>query len=406
MKSLFFLLILVAAVAIGGKFYVENEYKKELDKTLNSIRPVADINYRDLKIWFDGSITLTGFSYLNPEGIGSVNINEIKVVTDDKLMPLRGKSLFKSNNQLPKWLKLEIDRVAIDSILAEPPVEDECTSFWTSFIYSEIGIDKIFSNTSVSFDFNDINNARAEVSFDDQVSRSYMTINFSVNEARSASATQTIPIDSIDMSMSLDAQYASQFNDYCANKLEITTDQYLNEVVASPRYSFDTFGYNLGEQTSKALALFMTGDKNLSISSRPADQLKKPQSFNALSRENIIRGLRLKVKLDNQNVLVRTDTENDFISRKALKAEEEGADEKETEIQKPRRRQFVDVSTSRISSAIDQRVKIWREGEKTRIDGVIKSISNNIAFIEIRKFGGIATYEIPVNEIRKIQAYR
>jgi len=41
MKSLFFLLILVAAVAIGGKFYVENEYKKELDKTLNSIRPVA-----------------------------------------------------------------------------------------------------------------------------------------------------------------------------------------------------------------------------------------------------------------------------------------------------------------------------------------------------------------------------
>ena len=108
MKSLFFLLILVAAVAIGGKFYVENEYKKELDKTLNSIRPVADINYRDLKIWFDGSITLTGFSYLNPEGIGSVNINEIKVVTDDKLMPLRGKSLFKSNNQLPKWLKLSL----------------------------------------------------------------------------------------------------------------------------------------------------------------------------------------------------------------------------------------------------------------------------------------------------------
>jgi len=407
MKSLFFILIASVAIAFGGKFYVEQQYKKELDKLITQVQPFVQLNYRSLSIWFDGSISINELSARNPNGPGSATIQKLTGITSDKLMPLRGKSVLKSK-QIPDWLELDIDRLAIDTVLIEPPVADECTSFQTAFIYSEIGIDKLFSNMSVSFDFTSPNNAKAVVQYQDQTSESDLTFNFSVAEAQNAVLQNKLPVNNIQLNSSLDPEYSSQFNEYCANKLEMTVDQYLSEVVAAPRFSFDSFGYNFGDQVSKALVSLMQGGRNINVSSTPTTQLKNLKSAGSLSRKDIVKGLQLKIKLDEAPVLVQTEADNNFELKSKPQNDIDAADIKETKVavKRPKRRSYVADSTSNIPNLINQRVKIWRTGQKARVDGRIDQFSDNIAFIEIRKFGGKAIYKIDVDDIEKIHVLR
>ena len=408
MKSIVFILILLAGLAFGGKFYVEQQYKKEFDKIINQARPFVELSYRNISVWFDGSISISELSARNPNGPGSATIKKITGITSDRLMPIRGKSILKSS-QIPDWFKLDMEQFAIDTVLIEPPVEDECTSFQTAFIYSEIGIDKLFSNMSISFDFTNQNNSKAIVRYQDQVSESDFTFNFSVNEAQSAVLQNKLPVKSIQMNSSFDPEFASQFNQYCAKKLDMTVNQYLSEVVASPRFSFDSFGYNLGDQVSKALVSLMQGGRNVNVSSTPTTQIKSLQTVNALSRKNIVKGLQLKIKLDETPVLVQTETDNNFEPRRKPQDGNDlsnEAEEKVAEVVRPRRRTYVADSVSNIPNLINQRVKIWRTGEKARIDGRIDQYTGNIAFIEIRKFGGKAIYEIDINDIEKIQVLK
>ena len=408
MKSIFFILILLAGLAFGGKFYVEQQYKKEFDKIINQVRPVVELSYRNISVWFDGSISISELSARNPNGPGSATIKKITGITSDRLMPIRGKSILKSN-QIPDWFKLDMEQFAIDTVLIEPPVEDECTSFQTAFIYSEIGIDKLFSNMSISFDFTNQNNSKATIRYQDQVSESDVIFNFSVNEAQSAVLQNKLPITNMQMTSSFDPEFANNFNQYCAKKLDMTVDQYLSEVVASPRFSFDSFGYNLGDQVSKALVSLMQGGRNVSVSSTPTTQIKNLQTASSLSRKNIVKGLQLKIKLDETPVLVQTEADNNFEPRSKPQDENglsSDAEETVAEVVRPRRRTYVAESVSNIPNLINQRVKIWRTGEKARIDGRIDQYEDDIAFIEIRKFGGKAIYKIDINDIEKIQVLK
>lgn len=407
MKNLIFIFILLTGLAFGGKFYVEQQYKKELDKLINQVRPFVELSYRSINVWFDGSISINELSARNPNGPGSATIKKITGITSDRLMPIRGKSILKSS-QIPDWFKLDIKQLAIDTVLIEPPVADECSSFQTAFIYSEIGIDELFSTMSVSFDLTNQNNSKATVLYQDQVSESDLTFNFSVNQAQSAVLQNKLPIENVQINSSLDPEFAAQFNEYCANKLEMSVDQYLSEVVASPKFSFDSFGYNFGDQISKALVSLMEGGRNISVSSTPTNQIKNLQSISTLNRKDIVKGLRLNVKLDGTPVLVQTETDNNFEPRNKPQSDSDASDTNSAEVvvEKPRRRTYVADSASNIPNLINQRVKIWRKGDKARVDGRIDQYSDNIAFIEIRKFGGKAIYKIDVSDIQKIQVLR
>jgi len=60
MNKLFILLLLTAAIVFGGKFYVERQYEKELDKLIRLAKPYVDLRYKNVSIGFDGSLSLHG----------------------------------------------------------------------------------------------------------------------------------------------------------------------------------------------------------------------------------------------------------------------------------------------------------------------------------------------------------
>lgn len=397
MNKLILLLFISAGVIFGGKLYTENRYKEELDKALNFARPYADISYKDLNIGFDGSISIHDIEFRNPKGPGSFTIKETKAISSDRFAPFKT-DLFKSGTP-PEWVKISLNRVVIDSVLIEPEVKNECTSFDTAFIYSEIGIKQIFSNASISLDFRDLNNAEANIYYEDQTSTLDLTFIYSIYKSQQFSTNyETLPIERIQLNSYLDPEFASEFIDYCANKLGVSNEKYLSDVIGAPKYSYDSFGYNFGEDISEALVSYIKGGRNISINSTPSETLKKIQLSSQLSSQEIVRQLNLKVKLDGESVLVKSNTNNSF----------DKIDPKSNEplVIRSKRLKYYPDSVSNIPKLIHQKVKVWRKGNKARIEGRIKDYSNGIAFIEIRKHGGNATYEIKLQDINKIEVLR
>ena len=396
MNKLLLLLLICGGVVFGGKLYIENRYKEELDKALNYARPYADMSYKDLTIGFDGSSSIHDISYRNPNGPGSFTIKKTTAISSDRFAPLK-KDLFK-NGTHPEWIKVSVNRVVIDSVLIEPDIKDECTSLETAFIYSEVGIKQIFSSASIALDFRDLNNASIDLHYEDQTSTLDLKLIYSLYKAQQFSTNfQTLPIQSVQLSSYLDPEFASLFIDYCANKLNTPKEKYLSEVVSSPKYLFDSFGYNFGNDVSKALATYMEGGHTASINSTPSDTLKKVQTSSSLPAQEIVRQLNLKVKLNGESVLVRSNTNNNF---------EEEAVKNEPLVIRAKKLKYQADSVSNIPNLIYKKVKIWRKNNKARIDGRITDYADGIAFIEIRRHGGKAIYEIKMQDIEKIEVLR
>ena len=405
MKNIFFILVAFAAVAFGGKYYVETQYKKEFNKVIELAKPYTNISYRNLKVGFDGSLSIQDLSFRNLAETGSFHVGKAVLTTSDKLFVLRGKGVIK-NNQIPDSLEVEFNEIISDSILIEPKKENACTSLHTAFNYSEIGINRLYSDMTMSFDFTNKNDAKATVHYQDQTVESDLKFNFSENDIQNSAASNILPIDNIEMNASIDPTLALEFNKFCAKKLGLTVNQYLNQVVASPKFSFDSVGYNFGDQVSAALAKLMQGGTNINIVSKPSQTLKNLKSFSTNSRKDIAQGLNLSIKLDDQPIVVKTETNNDFISKKVENAKSEISLERQIERLKPKKRSYVDDSASNLSNLVDQRVKIWRDDDRPRLDGRVESYANDVAFIEIRKLGGKVVYKVPVDEIAKIQVLK
>jgi len=206
-----------------------------------------------------------------------------------------------------------------------------------------------------------------------------------------------LPIDNMQLTSYLDSDLASQLNEYCANHLGMSVDEYFTNIVGSPKYLHDSFGYNLGDNVSNALISFMKGGQTVDIYSTPSDQLKKIRSIQHYSRQSIALWLNLKIELNGEKVLVQSNANNDF-KKKDI------ASESQLNAKKPKPK-YHSVPISSISKLTYKKLKIARNN-KGEVEGVMLKYSDNTAFIEVRKHGGKATYRVPLNDIKKLQVYK
>ena len=399
MKKLLIFIAIGAVVLVGGKFYLEGQYKKELDRATRLASAVVDINYDDLKIGFDGSISLLGLSVRRNDGEGAFKIEKIIAVSSDRLAPLK-RDLFK-NGEFPEWMTISVDKFSFESALFEPKLDDECKTFDASFIYSEIGIDRVIADMEFSFNFRDLDRVETTFKAEDQVASTELQFNFSMNKAQQMMFKQeSLPFEEIRMTSFLEASYASGLIDYCATKSGMTASKYLSEVVASPKYSIHSFGLNFGEKISKALVEFVKGGANLTITSRPSAQLAKIKSLKFYDARNIIRWLNLSIMLNEKPIAIDPNANNNLEELEAANNKDQLAAAKRI------KRKYYSEPISSIPKYVGSRVRINRKGEKSVLEGRIKKYSEGIVFVQFRRYGGIATYEVPIKEVKSFEVLR
>lgn len=434
MKKLFLLLILLGCLVIAGKFGLEYYYKKKLDNLISQASLFADIKYRNLSIGFDGSVSIQGININARTTDADFRIKQIRVFSSDRLLPLKALKSF-YQGEPPEFFGIKVDSLEYDpNIFEQADVVDtnnECLSIEHPIKYASLGINRLITDLELSVDLQQLSRSYLDLSSSDQTGDMNIALVFDASNISSGQIPTTMLPEKISFGYSLNEEVAEQLLNYCANKLNMSADQYLNTVINSPKYA-QIQGIDFGADARQALAQVMQGGKWISIESSPSDGLNDLSNAQSSTLKDIIQSLNLTVAVDNTDVNLdiaqleentkqaapapTTKTEKTVVQNyqtrpgfnSTLTKEQQRRirhKEKELELQKNDTRSYKTTTLSDAKRYINYNVIVKRD-DKADIVGVLVGFSETGVLIEHSKHGGIATFDVASDDIAELTVYR
>ncbi len=427
MNKILGFIVLCAALVVGAKFFLEYRYKSHLDRGLQATSFVADVDYKDLNVGFDGSVELLGLS-VTPNGqFETFKVSSLKLSGFDLMFHFNGKSRMQKGD-LPKFVSVAVDEFSFPASLYEDASQKmECKSFNGTLLYSSAGFDQIVMDATMDVDLADPFAARIDFRGSDQISRTSFSIDFNAREMGTAAlASGSVPVQSARYDYTLDEQAAKEMVEHCAREFKITPEVFLTKVVNSERFMTNTVGLDLGESARKAMVEFLRGGKELVVRSTPSDRLKNADFASNASTAQIIRMLNLNVSVDGNNVPIRTFKSKSGGGDIAVDANGEPVEEVEgfkrrdldellsgpdgtvqervrPNISRKRKNRYEIASLNRVRDYIDQDVRVSRTKERSPIEGRLTGSEDRILSVEILRYGGVMTYTIPYQDISRFE---
>jgi len=403
MKNLIILLIVVAGLLFAGKIFIEKRYESKLDDVIDKVRFFANVRYDNVKIDFDGSISLNGLSISSPQLKQSFDVQKIRAISSDRLMAFNGFSAFK-NGKFPETFDLSITQMQV-------PVGDferlarqfgqsssnQCRDFSTSFNYARAGYSRLTQDVRVAVDFRDRYNSL--ISFDgyDETSSFELEAVFDASKVESVALgrSKNLPISEINIDYELDSEAAKQFVKHCADEFKLTPDDFLAKVVGSSKYSKNSFGNDFGPQVREALVKFMRGGSRLSLVSKPSSQLQKIEQLKFYKPKDILRWLNLTVSLDGEDLPLRESL---------LAAEKEAEAEAKDVKEESKSSKYTAISIGSADNYVGRWVQVTRTLGRKGLEGTLSGVSgNDRLMIEMYQHGGLMTLTVREDEIDSIK---
>lgn len=390
-KNLFLLLILCAAVVFGGKYYVEHRYEQELDKAISMAGAAAPMRYRKVELGLDGSLSLHGFSITPPDQSEEISFGTIKLSSSDRFAFIKGKNAF-GDGKFPESLSMKVDNIDFSSNLVEPgPEKQHCRGVDSTFLYSEIGSDRIRADLDISMDFRDPFNAVMDMYYSDNIGTMDLQLVFDVDSiAQAVMSGEEAPIREVALKSQLNPTAAASIADYCAGLFSVSTEDFLVKVVGSAKYSKNSFGADLGPKFRDALVTYMRGGATANVRSQPSKQLLKLSNSQFFKPRDVLRWLNLTVFLDGELIPVTVVEEKP--AEKKVKSE-------------PARKlaKYEAVSVSQVARYVDSDIRVSRTKDRKPIKGRLLSVNGGLLAIEIYRFSGQMTLKVPVSDISKLE---
>lgn len=406
MKNLVIVLLLLAGVAFGGKFFIEKRYESKLDDAIAKTRGFAKVTYDNIKIDLDGSIALNGLSILPTGFEQSIDFGRIRAISSDRLMAINEFSEFDSG-KFPERFELSLDRMSLPiEELEKLPADQlwglsgakECRSLMTSYNYSSAGYSRIDADMRMAVDFSDIYNAVVNVDIFDQTSRSTLEWVIDASQVKSVATGRStqLPISQINANFSIEPDAAERFNKQCADHFNVTSEVFLEKVAGSIKYSENSFGVDLGPRMREALVIFMRGGSEFSVKSRPSSQLKKMEQLKFYKTKEILRWLNLSLALDGEPLP---------LAESVLAAEQQAEEKKQQERQKAEvKPTYTIVSVNTAERYIGRWVRVTRTNSRKPQEGKLSGVNaSNRLMIDMYQHGGIMTQTVGRDEIKRLE---
>ncbi|MBX2848665.1 MAG: hypothetical protein KTR16_10105 [Acidiferrobacterales bacterium] len=437
MKKLVIFFIVLAAAVFGAKFGLEKYYESKLDNLFSQASIVANIDYGNVKIGTDGSISINNL-LIRPNAVNTVvSIDSISLFSSDILLPVNLASFLK-RNQIPEELGVRIDNMEYDPSFYETNVatQQACRYIETTMLASNMGINRMNTDIEMSFTTN-AENTTVNLSSIDQTAAMKSKIIFDgnlLNSARSGTATQ--PLDEITINYKLDEQIASQLISNCADKLAINSDEFLNSVVGSPQY-LRLAGVDFGPAANQAMTKFIQGGRWLSIRSKPSSSINSLNDLKFFQAKDITRLLGLRISVDSNEVeLEFADLETNnapqvasaeetttLESKTYLSAAEQqllALDQAELSEEQQRIKQkleddaasqasrysYKSTPLGSLANYINYSVIVDRINDKKQMNGELIAINDDGFVIVTGQYGGKAEFTILNQDVEDIRVYR
>jgi hypothetical protein len=417
------LILLIPALVYGAlKGFLYYKAKRAMDDIVVAAANQADVRYADIGTDLRGAVTVSGIS-IQPHGYSDrVEIDALRVASDDPLFFYYGAQWQPGKNAPPPQMSFAIDGLHVPlSADMLRQLEDAPDAASTGPCEQGLQIDAALLQ-KLGF---------AELSMDldghyrvDEVAR---TLNFSMNmelrdieSLRLAATLSDLDVAELsggrgappnlaelDVSLRVSPEFGRKALKLCAMGSELSVQDWSNRLADMALQDSERQGLKLGTGLADALREFYRSWGEFRLRAAP-EQPVGPLSLMVMPPEQLVDALSLQLSLNDKAI---TDTSFTWQRPQApaLAAlfgndDAEAASKQQAAPQRILvRRQYEPVAVQDIAKYIDSQILIKPRGLPPR-EGVLKSIKDNEAEVEQSLQGGKFTAYVPLNDVESLQA--
>ena len=434
-------LLAILALVAGINGYIHHQFKTNIDNTLTSIRPFAQVKYSDLttsmlsgevklqnvRISGDflpeeitlGNITFEtpGFAYMlnGPENIKKGEFPEhLGFAIDDFYLDLNGETA--------KWLDRLVKR--IQPVFASERKICAGKSIFGPSDYKEMGYTRILSNMRMAYDFNKSKKTLNIVLDENSRKIGSLKVNINISNIGSMSSDKMMQngmprLDNLEV-IYKDDTYTPRLLKYCAELSNMKKEEFIDaEVKQSDNYFYMVWGFAPGLGLRDAYKDFLLKPDLVTLTMAQSEEFN-PMMLPNMSAEEIMSALNVRLKI---NGLLVTDmsytlppvefTEN-FERRMAKSLDFESllrgdpikppAPVVAPKIYAKAPAKYHKIKIANIKKHVSDFVHITTKNGNKRNGQLIRIDKNNL-YVQKKVKGGKFTMTVPRTKIKTIEAY-
>ena len=409
MKKILIGIFTIAVLIVAAKFGLEYQYKKKLDQLVQLAAPFVQISYDDIKIDLKGGINVANINANRTNETEKIFIQNIRVFSSNRLFLLKGFDIL-SNNEFPNTFAIDLNKVEFDARLGQEfNDKKECqfieepinlANFTRAILTNNVNLsitkeDADFLKATFRINTNGVSSTNADIVF-----------NKSLIKTKQLS-TQEIPFESATVETSFNEVYANKAIDYCAKKLEISSQEFLTNVIGSDSF-YSALKLVPSPRLKRAYQGYVAGKSNLSLTINPSPSTRNLSQLSLFTPEQIINKLNLEIEENGEKItsLIGEPSPTSHDTKEII-PDQEASNASGSTAKTPKKHygklrfSFEEVNNSELRNHIGRTARIYRK--KRLIEGEILSVKGNIIQINNKRFGGSTLMSFPLAEISEVK---
>lgn len=434
-------LLALLAFAAGINGYVHHQFKTNIDSTLSSIRPFAQIKYSDLSTSIvSGKVELKNVRISGNFLPETLTLGNITLETPGFAYMLNGPDKVK-NGEFPEHLGFAIDDFYLDlhGETAEwldrlvkrmqPVYASErklCAgkSIFGPGDYKEMGYTRLLSNMRLAYDFNKKNKSLNIQITAGTRNMGEMKANINIVNVDSMSSSGVMQagmpqLANVEINYK-DQTYAPRIVKYCSALSNMNKEDFINaEIKQSDEYFYMVWGFAPGHGLREAYKDFLLKPDLVTLTMAPGKEFN-PMMIATMSSDEIMDTLNVHLKVNGlpvedlsftipppeftekfeRQLAIALDF-NSLLRGEPIKAP---APVKETKVYKKAPAKYHKISLSQIPKHIGDFVIVTTKNGNKRKGRLIRIDKTNL-YVEKKVSGGKFTMTVPRPKIKTIEAY-
>lgn len=431
-------ILVLIALGAGIKGYVHNQFKTDIDNTLQKLQLFALVRYSELSTSvLSGEVTLENIRISSQYLPDEIKIKQVTLETPGFGYMLKGPDNLQAG-KIPEHLGIVIDGFTIDlnSKLAEwfdsiviplnrvyAQQRKICggKSLFGPTEYKAMGYASLSSNMRIAFDFDEGEQELTMKMRADTVNfgKGNMTLTISGINPANMQAMQSLPhLDSMKATYT-DSSYIPRMLHYCAEQSKMEKEAYIKaEAEQSDEYFFLAWGFAPGPGLREAYRDYLTQPGDIEISMQPQKEFN-PILAQSMDAQQVIDMLNLKVKVNNTDIkdlsiripdpqtMAKYEAElKNSLDLKDVFSGEVVAPSKVTP--EPERyiveRAYKTVPIGTINQYVGEQVRVITKTGQER-EGTLEKIAGKVLYIQRKVYSGKFTMQVKSDQVKKVEVY-
>jgi len=374
MKRLILILLLLAAIVFATKFYVEYRYSRELSQHFLLLSSQVALSHDRVSLEWDGSLIAHQVRARPIDYDLAIAIDQVKIQSPQVFRTLL--DIYRlEQGTIDGQFDLSFKGVSVaGAMLEEAKPDQECRSFGSMFNFHAMDMVPYKANTRLNVDLTGSDEVAIRYDIIDPLGNYRGRVEIDKADFESLMRAETTPtLSKANIRARLNPSKAAQMLQYCADLFSVSSDDYVQKVMASNQYSNNSFAMEIGTQARFALASFLRGDSELTARFKGLGAIDK-WSFDAMPK-SVWR--KVDITLDDTPIALELPEAKKMevvITREEIQR---------LDNLQPRKRQFIESDLDSAEQFIKRRVRITRTDGRKRIEGRLIAVNDDVLTVKM-----------------------